>query len=1054
MRMTPERWDQVKVLFAAAIELPAENRSSFLTDSGADEELRDEVARLLVDMERTGSILAKPAAVRLGLGESDLCGSLKEGLVLAHRFQIIQFLARGGMGEVYRAQDLQLDRTVALKFLPPELAENSEALGRFRREAKAASALNHPGICTVYDLGQDQRRVFIAMECLEGETLSTRLKRGPCTVLEALQIAIPIASALKAAHSTGIVHRDLKPDNIMLTGHGVKLLDFGVALYTRPQRAEEETTESFSHDERVAGTLPYMAPEQLRGEKTDGRSDIFAFGAILYEMLVSRRAFEGDSSVEVIAAIVGGHPAPMPGIGKKIPRELGDIVSRCLQKRRSDRYPTMQELERALLECSEAVAKSRQVLDRRLLLKTLRKPAVAVPVALLGLFVIGLLGWRLHFNSKVQWAKEKALPEIQRLSDEEQFDQAYSLASQAEKYIPEDAALVKLWNDFSFSPEIESNPQGIKVYKRPYNSAKAKWEFMGVTPIKNHRIPISDAVWKFELPGYATTEQATFAHDLGDSKLYVQLDPVGQAPPGMTRVELSQPGAESLPIGVPAISGLDGAPRVPIRSFWIDRFEVTNREFKEFVDQGGYSRPEFWKQPFLKDGKTLSWQEAMKLFRDQTGRFGPATWVASEYPKGQDDYPVTGVSWFEAAAYAEFVGKMLPTVYHWAAAAFVYDGSSIIPASNFGSRSVAPVGQYQGMSWSGAFDMAGNAKEWVFNEEYSGKRYILGASWNDPTYAFYQPDARSPFDRSSNFGFRCARYSLTGREKDTLQPLHAQVRDYSVEKPVSDQVFNAYKSLYSYDKTPLNAVVHELPTTDTWREEKITFDAAYGGEQVAAFLFLPRKARPPFQTVVYISGVGAFFEKSSADLTNYTPDFDFIVKSGRAVLFPVIKGTFERWNNFLAHPKTTSFYRDGVIDWSKDLGRSIDYLETRPDIDTGKLAYEGDSMGAALGALLPAMEPRIKALVLVSPGFWNQKRLPEADQINFVSHITAPTLMLNGSYDAIFPISISQEPMYRLLGTPFDKKRRVVYNVGHDIPRADEIKEVLAWLDKYLGKVG
>jgi cephalosporin-C deacetylase-like acetyl esterase len=247
--------------------------------------------------------------------------------------------------------------------------------------------------------------------------------------------------------------------------------------------------------------------------------------------------------------------------------------------------------------------------------------------------------------------------------------------------------------------------------------------------------------------------------------------------------------------------------------------------------------------------------------------------------------------------------------------------------------------------------------------------------------------------------------------------------------------------------------VHE---TEDWREEKITFDAAYAGDRVIAYLFLPKKASPPFQAVVHFPGAGAAHMRSSAkSLSMYLSDFDFIIKSGRAVLFPIYKGTFERGGGPkpIYWPNTTSSYRDNVIMWSKDLGRSIDYLETRPDIDHDKLAYEGYSWGAAMGALLPAVEKRFKALVLIAPGFYLQERLPEVDQVNFAPRVESPVLMLNGRFDFIWPPSISQEPMFRLLGTPKEHKRRVVYDTGHDIPRTEMIKESLKWLDRYLGPV-
>ena len=232
----------------------------------------------------------------------------------------------------------------------------------------------------------------------------------------------------------------------------------------------------------------------------------------------------------------------------------------------------------------------------------------------------------------------------------------------------------------------------------------------------------------------------------------------------MVRVELATPAS---PLSTPCDLCLDSLVSKgcqPFRSVisWIDRYEVTNAEFKRFLDQGGYQKQEYWKQEFRKDGRVLSWAEAMKLFQDKTGRPGPASWIQGEYPRGQEDFPVTGVSWFEAAAYAEFAGKSLPTIYHWTAAASPADSPSIIPASNFGGQGTARVGKYHGMSWSGAYDMAGNVKEWCSNEADSGNRYIMGGAWDEPTYMFNDVDARSPFERSANFGFRCAKYASTG----------------------------------------------------------------------------------------------------------------------------------------------------------------------------------------------------------------------------------------------------------------------------------------------------
>ena len=1049
MEMTAKQWELVKELYQTALECSPAQRASFLEQNERDEMVRAEVHRLLGVHNRLGSFLSSPPFVDPRWTGANPLERLTPGEVLAGRFRIVNFVAAGGMGEVYKAEDLLLDRMVALKLLPKELAEDRESLEQFLREAKTASALNHASICRVYDFGEDAARAFIAMEYLEGETLSARIQRGRLSTVEALKIAIAVADALATAHRKGIVHRDLKPGNIMLTESGAMLLDFGLAKYERPVVSAEETLTGLTGDVQVVGTLPYMSPEQLHGQRVDARSDIFAFGAVLYEMFTGEKAFQRKSTSETLIAVEREEPIPLDQFIEDVPNALDRIIRRCLRKRPEERYASMIEVEQELKDCSELISEPASGVNPRVLFRQSRQPRVAVPALIILLALMSLIGWGIHHSSKVRWAREQALPQIGKLIERGQPGEAYALAVQAERYIPADPTLARFWPDISWSDSIITSPPGASVYRRNYNSPNAQWEFAGLSPILKGRFPAVDSSWKFELQGYTTLERATFP----SGPIMVALHKDGNAPSGMVPVEFDQ----SDPVNLWGIAGFEALPAVRVGNYWIDKFEVTNREFKRFVDQGGYKKQKYWKHEFRNDGRVLPWADAMKLFVDKTNRPGPSTWIQGEYPQGEGEYPVTGVSWFEAEAYADFVGKSLPTIYHWAAAASPTDSPSLIPASNFSGKGPSPVGTYHGMSWCGAYDMAGNVKEWCANEAASGRRYSMGGAWDEPTYMFNIPDARSPFERSRGFGFRCAEYVSTGKEAEAAgAPITVQLRNYGSEKPVSDQLFRAYKNQYSYDKTPLNAKVESVQQTEDWRQEKVSFDAAYGGERVTAYLFLPKGASPPFQVVVYFPGADAAHLRSSAKgLPKYLPDFDFIIKSGRAVLFPIYKGTFERGGGPkpIYWPNTSSTYRDNVIFWSKDLSRSIDYLETRQDINPNELAYEGDSWGAAMGALLPAVETRFKALILLSPGFFLQERLPEVDQLNFAPHVKAPVLMLNGRYDFLWPPRISQEPMFRLLGTPPEHKRRVVYDTGHDVPRTEMIKESLNWLDKYLGPV-
>jgi len=287
-----------------------------------------------------------------------------------------------------------------------------------------------------------------------------------------------------------------------------------------------------------------------------------------------------------------------------------------------------------------------------------------------------------------------------------------------------------------------------------------------------------------------------------------------------------------------------------------------------------------------------------------------------------------------------------------------------------------------------------------------------------------------------------------------VDPVVAMVRNYAREQPVSEKMHRVYRELYAYDRAPLNAAIESTDTSEPdWVREKVTLDAAYGKERIVAYLFLPRNTVPPYQTIVHFPGAESIFVRSSERLFEM-PRIDFLLKSGRAVLWPVYKGTYERADDMQTYfPNTSIRYRDRVIHWAKDLGRSIDYLETRPDIDIRRLAFYGYSWGACMGAILPAVENRLKVNVLMGPGFYLEETRPEVDQVNFAPRVTIPTLILDGRDDFVFPRETSQEPFFRFLGTPNQHKRRLLYDGGHSVPRQHLIRESLDWLDRYLGPV-
>jgi eukaryotic-like serine/threonine-protein kinase len=354
MAMKPERWQQVDQLFQAALERAPEDRPAFLNEAcGADDSLRREIEALLAADGQAGSLIETPAyaAVAPLIAGSDTQSLL--GKSVGH-YQILSLVGKGGMGEVYAAKDTRLGRKVALKLLPAEFTTDAERVRRFEREARAASALNHPNILTIYDIGEDGGQHFIAAELVEGVTVRQQLEGKRPTLAEALKIAIQIAAALEAAHGAGIVHRDIKPENVMVRPDGlVKVLDFGLAKLAPPpvplNSSEAPALVRQSTEAGVVlGTLRYMSPEQARGEKVDVRTDIFSLGVMLYELVAGRTPFDGMTASETIAAILRDEPPDLSGANAKAGGQFERIVRRCLEKKPERRFQSASDLGFAL----------------------------------------------------------------------------------------------------------------------------------------------------------------------------------------------------------------------------------------------------------------------------------------------------------------------------------------------------------------------------------------------------------------------------------------------------------------------------------------------------------------------------------------------------------------------------------------------------------------------------------------------------------------------------------------------------------------------------------
>ena len=682
--------------------------------------------------------------------------------------------------------------------------------------------------------------------------------------------------------------------------------------------------------------------------------------------------------------------------------------------------------------------------------KPVRKRILTASKIGIPLVIIALAAWLIVTPwLKKQDARYELMPAIQ---DELSLNyipsvKAFDLAREAKQIIPDDSLLTDLWQTIATTITIETDPPGAELFWKDYTSPDAEWRSAGITPLVDVQLPRAYLRMEFRKQGYQTLEYAGpgFLSNLKPDLTHLKLDATGSIPEQMARIP-----EWTVYFDLPSLQNVQGK---VVPEFLMDKYEVTNSQYKAFVDAGGYTNPAYWAEPILMDGKEISLEEAVKLFVDRTGRPGPAGWEGGTYPEGLENHPVTGVSWYEAAAYAVYVHKKLPTIYEWSRTAATARTEFMVPLSNFNGVSTVEVGSLPGYSTFGLYDMAGNAREWCSNATGSNdQRFVLGGGWNDPSYAFNDSYTQNALDRSVSNGFRCVKELQDDPDRFGLnQSIHGDYRDYRKEKPVDNATFSIYLNQFAYDKDPLNARVEASYDREFWTIEKISFDAGYGDERMEAYVYLPKNFKPPYQTILLFPGSNALYT-SEYNVDSYIGWYDFFLKSGRAYVEPIFKSTYNRRDKLNSRlPQETVQYKDHVIMWRKDLGRAIDYLETRPDIDTDKLAFYGISWGGFVGGILPAVEKRIKVVMLNVGGMAMTKTFPEVDQINFLPRITQPVLMVNGKHDMYFPVESAQLPMFDLLGTPARDKKINIYDSGHLTPRIEVMKATLNWLDHYFG---
>jgi eukaryotic-like serine/threonine-protein kinase len=695
-----------------------------------------------------------------------------------------------------------------------------------------------------------------------------------------------------------------------------------------------------------------------------------------------------------------------------------------------------------------------------------RSRAPLVLLAVLGVAGIGMGAYTLYFRDPAVPRGEALYRRLVALADSERYVEAFDLARRAEaagETVPD-----TLSARFTDRLSVTSDPPGARVSVLRFAGAPADTSArveVGRTPLRSIPLARADYHVRIEADGRAPVERISSGTSWrlllrGASEPEIRFDvrllPAEQVPAGMVHV----PGGS-----YQVASGDHQALTATLEDYFIDRFEVTHARFAEFVDAGGYALQEHWAH--LADAAGRGGAVVKRELVDRTGMPGPRGWTAQQPPPELLDHPVAGVSWYEAAAYCRFRGARLPTLFEWEKAArdgarsfshgvvlpWGYVGPEDSPAdrANFGGTGTRPVGTYPfGVSAFGAWEMAGNVKEWLHNRSEEG-RAVTGGAWADPIYVFSEVGSMDPAAAAPTLGFRCARTAASGRAGDQgAGPLRLTVVTPSYA-PVDEATFRGLLSHYRYDPRPLDARVEERVETPAWTRERVSW-AGPDGDRIPAFLYLPRSTRPAFQTIVYVPSSAAFLGASVPVLAEH--DFGALVRGGRALFVVVMKGmTGRAFPPEYERPEPNSVaFRDLMVRHATELRMGLDYLETRQEIDPDRLAYAGTSWGAGSRLGFAATDDRFRAVVFIGAGIDEriQPTLPEASNINFAPYIRAPILMVNGREDEEHPWLTRALPLWNLLPQP--KELALFDGVGHVPPPELRIPAIRDFLDRHLGR--
>ena len=670
----------------------------------------------------------------------DLLGRVQSAL--GDAFRVESELPAGGMSRIFLANEQSLNRRVVVKVLPPNMTSEVSA-ARFRQEMELLARLQHPHILPILSSGSRGDLLYYVMPFVAGESLRHRISaEGKLPVGDAVRILTEVADALGYAHAGGVLHRDIKPENILLEGRHAVLADFGVARALVDARTGGRLTATGV----AVGTPGYMSPEQVSGDVIDARADLYALAVVGYEMMSGKPPFEGPTAQAILTAHLTTPPLPLTEIRPEVPSGVSNAIARALSKQPEDRYHTAQEFADALMHAGVTTVPALPVPARPKRWPLIMGAAAAVIVAAV-----------LFLQRGDPAIPAALLADMRTAADSGRLDALAALVDSAGVPISH-GELRELGPRVAGSLRVTSTPGGARLdiaRAGPLADFAARgFRPLGTAPTET--IPLVAGEYAIRATRDGATPRYVLTRIAPGAETLVAIELLA---PDSSMGDIVQVDAGRSPVDGSAVPG-----------FYLSRFEVTNAQYQRFIAAGGYRNPALWDATAIVRDVTVPIAEALRSFVDRSGLPGPRAWEGGKFGAGQDQHPVTGVSWYEASAYARWAGGSLPTGHQFWRAAYG-DSLSIYPwgvdaadaqyRANLEGVASTAVGSFPlGVSRFGALDLAGNVREWLGDAVHSGARYLAaGGSWQDPVYMadLAHVEGFPPSYASGTIGFRVAR---------------------------------------------------------------------------------------------------------------------------------------------------------------------------------------------------------------------------------------------------------------------------------------------------------